>query len=118
MSILVLYRRVIAGVANRTFIGLVNCAIGILVLYAVVFILLMVFQCWPVPAFWLQYSFPEPYTEKFSCIDPGVVPLANACVSVITDFMAAILPMFLFWQLHMPKREKLGLGIVFGVGFM
>jgi hypothetical protein len=115
---LVLYRRVISGVANRTFINLINCAICIIAFYAIVFLLLMVLQCRPVHAFWLQYSSPKPYTEKFSCIDASIVPLANACVSVITDFLAAILPMFLFWQLHMPKREKLGLGLVFGVGFL
>lgn len=118
LSILILYRRVISGVVNYTFIGLVNCAIALLVLYAVVFTFLMVFQCRPASAFWLQYSFPQPYTDKFSCIDASIVPLANACVSVVTDFMAAILPMFLFRQLHIPKREKLGLGIVFGVGFL
>jgi hypothetical protein len=29
-----------------------------------------------------------------------------------------MLPMFLFLQLQMPKRDKYGLGAIFGVGFM
>lgn len=46
------------------------------------------------------------------------MPISNACISVVTDFLAALLPIFLFLQLQMPKRDKYGLGAIFGVGFM
>jgi hypothetical protein len=118
MSILVLYKRVITGVARRSFIAVVNGMIVFLVLYAVAYLLLMVFQCRPTESYWRQFSFPDPYTEEFSCMHEGIVPISNAIISVVTDFITAILPTFLFWQLHMPSREKLALSILFGIGFM
>ncbi|KFY12264.1 hypothetical protein V492_03982 [Pseudogymnoascus sp. VKM F-4246] len=74
--------------------------------------------CRPISSYWLQFSYPDPYTEKFSCLYEGSVPISNACISVVTDFFAAMLPMFLFLQLQMPKRDKYGLGAIFGVGFI
>jgi hypothetical protein len=118
MSILMLYKRVIAGVARRSFIAVVNGMIIFLVLYTVAFLLLMVLQCRPVASYWRQFSFPDPYTEEFTCMHEGLVPMSNAIISVVTDFITAILPTFLFWQLHMPSREKLALSILFGIGFM
>src|SRR5438034_3733514 len=103
MSILALYRRVISGVANRTFINVVNGAIGILVLYIIGFVLVQVLQCRPLDALWLQFSYPHHYTKKFTCLYEGVGPVSNAIASAATDFMTALLPMFLFRQLHFPK---------------
>ncbi|RDL37506.1 Uncharacterized protein BP5553_04939 [Venustampulla echinocandica] len=115
---MLLYKRVVAGSSRPAFIYIVNGAIVAQVIYGITFVLLMVLQCRPISAYWLQYSYPTPYTEKFSCLYEGTVPMANACVSVVTDFLAAMLPMFLFMQLKMPRRDKFGLGAIFGVGFM
>ena len=118
VSILVLYKRVIAGVANRIFNRVVNGAVVIDILYLVGFVLLLLLQCRPVRADWAQFSYPDPYTEKFHCVNEGIGPIANAWISAATDFMTAALPMFVFWQLQLPRREKLTLFLLFGVGFM
>lgn len=78
----------------------------------------MIFQCRPVDAYWKQFSYPDPYTENFSCLFEGAVPMANAIVSVVTDFLTALLPICLFVQVQLPMRQKISLGIVFGIGFM
>jgi hypothetical protein len=105
-------------VANRTFLNVVNGAIGILVLYIIGFVLVQVFQCRPLNALWLQFSYPDHYTKKFTCISEGIGPVSNAIVSVATDFMTDLLPIFLFRQLHLPKREKVALYVLFSLGFM
>lgn len=115
---MLLYKRVIVGVSRPAFLYVINAAIVAQTMYGITFVLLMLFQCRPISSYWLQFSYPHLYTEKFSCLYEGLVPISNACISVVTDFFAALLPMFLFLQLQMPKRDKYGLGAIFGVGFM
>lgn len=118
MSILVLYRSVIRGIAKSRFMTVVNGMIVVLVLYTMTFFLLMLLSCRPPQAYWLRFSFPEQYQREYSCFVDGEVQLANAIVSVLTDFITAMLPMFLFWQLHIPLREKVALSVLFGIGFV
>ncbi|KAL1960127.1 hypothetical protein VTO42DRAFT_299 [Malbranchea cinnamomea] len=119
MSVLVLYRRVITGVARPLFIRVVNAMLGTLVMYLVVYVFLIVFQCRPPQAYWLQYTQPPgSYEKSYSGTLEGPIPFSNAVVSCVTDFITAILPIFLFWQLNMPFREKLALSVLFGDGFI
>ncbi|ELR01652.1 hypothetical protein GMDG_00028 [Pseudogymnoascus destructans 20631-21] len=118
LSAVLLYKRVIAGVSRPAFLYIINAAIAAQTLYGVAFVLLLVLQCRPISSYWLQFSYPDPYTEKFSCLYERSAPFSNACISMVTDFFAAMLPMFLFLQLQMPKRDKYGLGAIFGVGFI
>lgn len=117
-SILLLYKRVIQGTVNAKFILIVKTAIGSIFVYFFVFFFLMIFQCKPTESFWKQFSLMDPYTEDFHCIPESHVPMANAAVSVLTDFVSACLPIFLFVQVHLPIRQKISLGILFAVGFV
>ncbi|KAK2768742.1 hypothetical protein FQN54_000598 [Arachnomyces sp. PD_36] len=117
-SILLLYKRVIQGTVNRKFMIVVKLAIAVNFAYFIVFFFLMIFQCRPVSSFWEQFSYPTPYEEDFSCLFEGAVPMANAIVSVVTDFLAALLPICLFGQIQLPVRQKISLAIVFGIGFV
>ena len=107
-----------SGSPDRLAINIVNGAIIIMFMYWIVFVLLMVFQCRPTAAYWLQYSFPKGYTTKFTCMFEGKVPIANAIISVTTDFFIGLLPIYLFRDLRVPIREKIALGVLFGIGFL
>jgi hypothetical protein len=96
----------------------VNISIVSIVVYFVGFVLAMVLQCRPTDSYWLQFSYPKPYDRPFHCVFEGEVPMANAVISVVTDFVAALLPMFLFHYLRLPIREKIALSVLFGVGFL
>jgi len=48
----------------------------------------------------------------------GKVPIANAIISVSTDVLLGLLPIYLFKDLRVPIREKIALGVLFGVGFL
>jgi len=107
-----------AGIPDMLSINILNGAIITMFIYFIVFILLMVFQCRPTASYWLQYSFPGIYTTNFTCMFEGNVPMANAIISVITDFLIGLLPIYLFKDLRVPIREKIALGVLFGVGFL
>lgn len=97
---------------------IVNIALGILAMYGITFVVLMAMQCQPTEAYWMQFSYPVPYAKDFKCMFEGITPMSNAIISVITDFITALLPMLLFTQLRIPKVEKIALSILFGVAFV
>lgn len=103
---------------NTGFILIVTSAVTFIFFYFVVYLFLMIFQCRPTEAYWEQFSFPDKYTKDFSCLYEGDVVFFNACISVVTDFITALLPIFLFVQVQLPKRQKISLALLFGVGFM
>ncbi|KAK2762735.1 hypothetical protein FQN54_000909 [Arachnomyces sp. PD_36] len=117
-SILLLYGRVIRETVKPGFMRVVKAAVALNFLYFIVYLCLTVFQCWPTQAYWNQFSFPDRYTTDYSCLYEGDVIFSNACVGVITDFLTALLPVFLFVQVQIPRRQKVSLAILFGVGFM
>lgn len=95
---------------------IINLAIASIFSYFVIFSLLSVFQCIPVESFWQQFS-PK-YNVEFYCLPESNAPVANAVFSIITDFVAALLPITLFTQIQLPRAQKVSLGVLFGVGFM
>ncbi|PGH02661.1 hypothetical protein GX51_04544 [Blastomyces parvus] len=118
VSTLLLYKRVVQSTSRRLYMIIVNIALGILTIYGITFVVLMAVQCLPTEAYWMQFSYAVPYTKDFKCMFEGITPMANAIMSVITDFLAAMLPMLLFTQLRLPKMDKIALSILFGVGFL
>ncbi|OJD22069.1 hypothetical protein ACJ73_06589 [Blastomyces percursus] len=118
VSTLLLYKRVVQSTSRRLYMVIVNIALGILAIYGIAFVILMALQCQPTEAYWMQFSYPVPYTKDFKCMFEGTTPMANAIMSVITDFIAAMLPMLLFTQLRLPRMDKIALSILFGVGFL
>jgi hypothetical protein len=109
---------VIEGTVHPRFMMVVKLAIASILAYFIVFFLLMLFQCRPTESYWRQFSFPQIYEADYTCLFEGNVPIANAIVSVVTDFIAALLPIFLFVQVQLPIRQKISLGVLFGVGLM
>jgi hypothetical protein len=43
---------------------------------------------------------------------------ANAVMQIFTDVVILILPMPLLSKLHLPRRQKVGMMLVFGVGVL
>jgi len=119
ISILLFYRRLAAGSVSNGFIYSVYAAIAFVVAYFIVFIVNLFIGCRPIYAFWMQV---DPYwnaenDRKYKCFNEANNIIAAAVVSVIQDFIACGMPMVLFWKLRIPKRQKIALGAIFGVGF-
>lgn len=72
------------------------------------------FFCNPVHAFWS----PSEEVRKIKCLPSGPVWFTNAALQTVTDLVILILPMPLLWRLQLPKRQKWGIIVVFGLGIM
>ncbi|KAI5919083.1 hypothetical protein F4810DRAFT_519394 [Camillea tinctor] len=85
------------------------------VVTGMVFFFVTLFQCNPIPYFWLRFD----GTTQGSCIDVGIIAALTylySAFSVMCDFTFAILPIFLIWGLQMDKRTKFALIPILSMG--
>lgn len=75
-------------------------------------VLTCIFQCLPVSYVWNQVV----QGSHGKCVKINEFYLTNAALNILTDFMTYTLPMPMLWQLQLPKRQKIGLIAVLGLG--
>lgn len=118
VSILLFYRRLAANaytpLLKRAIIG----TLWFVILNSTMFTLVVIFYCWPIEAYWKQFSYPIPYDKEYKCLDEGRSIIVCAVMSILTDFLTTLLPLLIFTGLNVPIRQKISLGIIFGLGFM
>lgn len=85
-------------------------SIGIVALYTIIITFLMFFNCNPPQK---QFDFS---VVGGSCIDAAILYMATAVSNIVTDVILFILPIPMVYQLHMPRFQKFGAIIVFGIG--
>ena len=85
-------------------------SIAIVALYTIIITFLMFFNCNPPRK---QFDFS---VQGGSCIDAAILYMATAVSNIVTDLMLFLLPIPMVYQLHMPKIQKIGAIIVFGIG--
>ncbi|KXL48519.1 hypothetical protein M433DRAFT_63063 [Acidomyces richmondensis BFW] len=117
-SVLLFYRRLVKDIgrwiyaiwAALTFTGIYY--VGILIAYCL--------ACQPLEAYWKSYNLIHPYTHPYKCIDGNVLSPFVGTLSVISDIYAVILPMVVLrdYQLDVPRRQKIGLRIIFALGLL
>lgn len=84
--------------------------------YSTVFFFLFVFQCRPSSYFWTQFT-----GGSGSCMNPQITVNASYAYSAVTclsDWIFAILPWFLVWNLQMPQRQKSLIAVILSLGAM
>ncbi|MCJ1429694.1 hypothetical protein MMC29_007609 [Sticta canariensis] len=106
ISILLLYLRIFPNKSFRKAVyGLLVFVIG----YAVASILATIFQCTPI-ARTFDHEIPG------TCINLTGFWYANAGANIFGDFTILALPMPVVNSLHLPRRQRLGLMMVFALG--
>lgn len=78
-------------------------------LYGIASIFVTIFQCTPISHVWDK-------TEHGYCISLTAFWYAGAVANIIGDVAVLILPMRPTWELAIPKRQKIGLMVVFALG--
>ena len=68
-----------------------------------------VFQCVPVAKFW-DARIPG------RCVNTAALYYANAATNIVQDISLVLLPFFMLRGLIMPKREKISLIFILGLG--
>lgn len=66
-------------------------------------------MCYPVAKFW-DRRIPG------KCVNLGALYYANAGVNIVQDLSLVILPFFMLRKLILPKREKISLMLILGLG--
>lgn len=97
---------------QRWFRVAVWTSITLVAVYTTVITFLMFFVCNPPRK---AYDFK---VQGGSCFEAAILYMATAVSNIVTDTILFVLPIPMVYQLHMPKVQKLGAIIVFGIGSM
>ncbi|KAI4728454.1 integral membrane protein [Aureobasidium sp. EXF-10728] len=90
---------------------LAQILLAVVVCQAIANVFTCIFQCTPVAA---AYTLELQTTAK--CINISAFYLTNAALTILTDLLTYILPFHLVRKLQIPRRQKIGLGVMLGLG--
>ncbi|KAF9879492.1 integral membrane protein [Colletotrichum karsti] len=108
ISILLLFSRLFS--ASRWFQLTIRYFIGFLVLHGVVFMFVVIFECYPISSIW-DLSDPNR-----SCRDITAIAYSGAGFSIVEDFCILLLPIPELLTLQLSKRKKAMVVFIFSLG--
>lgn len=111
LSVLFLFRRIFIG---PLFSKVSLLALVIVSAWTVAFFFATLFQCGTIPS----RLWSSPRDVATYCSSYKYIQLGHATSDVATDLVVLTIPMPIIWRLHMTRRQKLGLLIVFMLGYM
>jgi hypothetical protein len=108
ISILLQYRRIFTApsMQRATTIGLV-----IIGAWGITVITMLSMLCVPIQAMW-------DHSVHGRCLPLLPAYYAPACINIATDFGTWVLPLPIIKSLQLPKRQKVMLMFIFGLGFL
>ncbi|KAJ5909697.1 hypothetical protein N7504_004340 [Penicillium tannophilum] len=109
LSALFLFLRIFR---SKPFILVTYALMGFLVIAGLWMVISGFVFCIPVSDFWRA---PPPVAVKH-CLPKGPVWFSNAAMQIFSDVVILILPMPLLYKLQLPRPQKIGIMLVFGVG--
>jgi len=116
VSVLLFYRRLIAGTISNKLRWAIWSGIGFVIVYSTALFIYFCKVCTPIEAAWMSWD--PTYQKPYRCILPvamhPVAVTAGAC-SVIQDVYSIVLPFMLVLKVRMTPRERFGVLIIFGI---
>ena len=89
-------------------------------LFLAAFTIVLCTGCYPLDAFWNQFDVAlqlEGY--KYSCwYNEQADIMAASIISALQDAVTALLPTLLYWNLRIPRRQKIALAAVFASAYL
>ncbi|PVH97217.1 hypothetical protein DM02DRAFT_481329, partial [Periconia macrospinosa] len=107
LAFLFLYLRIFA---IKTFRRVCLTMIIIITASGIAFIFLTIFQCKPVSKVWVK-------SQPGTCVHLGWFRWTWASFNLLTDILIFMIPMPVISRLHMSLSKKIGLAVVFVIGF-
>jgi hypothetical protein len=68
-----------------------------------------IFSCYPVPKFWDDRS-------PGGCVNKPALWYSNAAINILQDIWLIVLPILILRKLALPRREKISLIFILGLG--
>jgi len=85
--------------------------LAIIAVHGLYLIITGIFNCTPVQAFW-DITLPR------NCLPRDAMWFSNAVVNILTDFALFISPLVAIKSLRLPRKQKVGLYVVFLLGLL
>jgi hypothetical protein len=82
----------------------------LIILYWIVATITIVTQCHPIPHYWNS-------SISGTCLDEFKLIVGLAIPNIVLDFVVLLLPVIPLWRLQMDHRHKMGLLVVFILGY-
>lgn len=82
------------------------------------FIVGFIFICRPVQAYYMQYNRAWKEANRFKCAYSTGLTETGTSLNSITDFWITLLPLLFIRKLHMHRKQKWALAILFSCGFL
>lgn len=111
ISICCFYLRVFP---DRTFRIVTYVVIGLNVCYLLVFVLISVFQCRPLPGAWLQWDGEGHYR----CNDINAQGWSSAIINMVLDIIVMVLPLKQLYHLSLSTKKKVYVMCMFSLGIL
>lgn len=99
---------------ERQFRNVTYVVIGLNVCYLIVFVLISVFQCSPLPGAWLHWDGEGDY----KCNHINAQGWAAAAINMVFDIIVMILPLRQLWNLNLSLRKKAYVMCMFSLGIL
>ncbi|KAF7597609.1 hypothetical protein BBP40_000087 [Aspergillus hancockii] len=90
-------------------------ALGFLILFTIACILTLIFQCLPVKAAW-DFSI-RTKAKCYSVKTYLAIGEFNSAINIVTDFVFATLPVFMFYKVQVNKRTRVSLMGILSLGY-
>ncbi|KAK0633549.1 hypothetical protein B0T14DRAFT_575735 [Immersiella caudata] len=112
-SIAVFLLRIVRAKVHRV---VIYGALAVTWTLSVIYFFMLLFQCWPVSHFYDQVL-----GQDGTCMNKNIVPtatLAHSIISACTDFLLALLPVLILWNVRLNKRTKIGIATLLSLGLL
>ena len=116
ISILLFYRRLVAGQHTNRFKAAVWIALLYNIFYTMIFFVLLFTDCQPLEARWKQFD-PR-YTVTFHCLSQKILAPLSGGLSCLSDLFSVLIPICVVFTLKLDAKQKIGLTFIFGLGFL
>ncbi|KAJ5548958.1 hypothetical protein N7513_006192 [Penicillium frequentans] len=97
---------------DRQFRNVTYFVIGLNVAYLIAFVLISVFQCWPLPYAWLHWD----GEGNYKCNHINAQGWSAAAINMILDILVMALPLRQLYHLNLSTRKKVYVMCMFGLG--
>jgi hypothetical protein len=120
ISILLFYRRLDSRSITKSFRIATWLNIIAIAIFSAAFVIVLFTACTPFTAFWYQFDVTKQLTGyAYHCwVDEAADLLSASIISAVQDAIAAFLPTILYWNLQIPRRQKIALGAIFALGYL
>ncbi|KAF2856944.1 hypothetical protein T440DRAFT_494693 [Plenodomus tracheiphilus IPT5] len=112
LSLHCFYYRLVADSGKIWFKWLIHANVVYTIGIFISFTFIAVFLCDPVKNYWTLSA------PIGTCMDEGVVTLVCGIINCVADFATTITPIPLVMRLHMPRRQRVAVAFLFGLGII